>query len=587
MCGIAGTFNCPQFSERDVEAMVATIRYRGVDEAGVERVGPSLLGHARLAVVDPENGHQPMSNADGTVWVIFNGEIYNFIELREELKAKGYQFKSRCDTEVLVHLWREEGEAMLDRLIGMFAFFVWDTRTNRGMLARDRQGIKPCYYMEIGEGIAFASEIKALFALPGVEPRIDDVGLNLTHVFNYCPPPRTCYEGVKHLEAGTYMLFEGTQRRTIRRYWSWPLAEPKKESTPEELAALLDDAIRLQMRFDVKGCMFLSGGVDSSVVAAHLRRQWNQPVLTAFALDCTVPGFGEYEFARRAAAATGAQLIPIRYDESIVTDGIGRMLFHADQPHGDFSFLLIRKLCEAAHEAGNIVVFTGDGPDEVMAGFTHNEAFLADQARTNFPLAQYFQRINYMPDAVRARVLQPEFAAKASPIDTFENMCEPWRTLEPIEQIAAYETGYLMPGNNLIKTDRMGAGLSIEARAPFLDHRLSELFARMPVAQRFRDGAGKYCLKSYGRRFFDEDLMFRKKSMPTLPIGEWIKGSLADWARATLRELDPSRYRVDEALRVFEEHVAGQANHTRELRTLLTTSVWMQQLKNMNKGVRQ
>lgn len=579
MCGIAGTFNLPEFGEQNVAAMIDSIRYRGPDEAGTVKMGPATLGHARLAVVDPENGTQPMSNEDGTVWVVFNGEIYNFVELREELMAGGHQFKSRCDTEVLVHLWEEEGPAMLGRLIGMFAFFIWDSRVGKGMLARDRQGIKPCYIMERGGGFAFASEIKSLLSLPGVEARIDDVGLNMVHSFNYCLPPRTCYEGIRHMDPGTYWLLDADGGRTVHRYWNWSVGQDPIPFDAEAFAETLDDAIRLQMRFDVLGCLFLSGGVDSSIIAAHLKKHWNETELRAFGLDCTLPGYGEFDFSQQAAEALGISVKPMKYNENIVTEEIEAFLHHADQPHGDFSFMLIRRLCQAAHQAGVIVAFNGDGPDEILSGFNHNQAFLSAHPGSNFDVDAYFKNICYFAPEQRKAVLTPEFAEQLpNPVDHFREILEPYQDFAPIDQIAAYETGVLAPGNNLIKTDRMGAALSIEGRSPFLDHRVSELLARVPAQERLAHGATKYVLKAYGTRHFEQDFMFRKKSMPTLPIGEWIKGPLQSWARETLSTLDPARYHVNAALDLLEQHVSGSANHTRELRTLLTTAKWMTSL---------
>lgn len=581
MCGIAGVIASPRYTEADVACMIDCIAYRGPDEQDVVKIGPALLGHARLAVVDPQNGGQPMSNTDDTVWVVFNGEIYNFIELREDLKAKGSIFKSRCDTEVLVHLWREKGVAMLDDLIGMFAFCLWDTKLNKGLIARDRQGIKPCYIMDLPDGgFAFGSEIKTILSLPGVMPKIDDVGVNLMHSFNYCPPPRTCYKGISHIQPGTYLEIAPDGTRTEHRYWSWPLTTQTQTMSQDAFAELLDDAIRLQMRFDVKGCLFLSGGVDSSVIASHLHRRWNAPRMLAFGLDCREEGYGEYHLAERVAKQFDIiDLHPIQYDHSIVHDNIEAVLHHADQPHGDFSFFLIRKLCQAANEAGVIVAFNGDGPDEVLSGFAHNQDFLSKQTRTNFPLAEYFARICFMPEPSRRRALNADFVASMThPIEVFEDILAPWRHLEPVDQIAAYECTSLSPGNNLIKTDRMGAGQSIEGRSPFMDHRISEAFARLPLHDKLRDGVSKFFLKDYGLRHFDRDLMFRQKSMPTMPIGEWIKGPLEGWARDTLAMLDPSRYNVAGAISMFEDHKAGKANHTRELRTLLMSATWMRSL---------
>ena len=578
MCGISGAIHTRRFTKADVARMIDCISYRGPDEQDVVEVGPCILGHARLAVVDKENGGQPMCNTDDTVWVVFNGEIYNFVEIRNDLKAKGYVFKSRCDTEVLVHLWREKGEAMLDDLIGMFAFCLWDTKEQRGILARDRQGIKPCYFMETDGGLVFGSEIKSILSLPGVDPAIDDVGLNMVHSFNYCPPPRTCYEGISHLEPGSYLAIDASGATTKKKYWSWPLTDEKAAVSNEEFGALLDEAIRIQMRFDVEGCLFLSGGVDSSVIASHLTKQWNRDRILAFGLDCKVDGFGEFHLARKVADQLDIDLRPVAYDHTIVPNSVSKVLHHADQPHGDFSFFLIQELCRVAHEEGVIVAFNGDGPDEVMGGFTHNQAFFAKHTGDEFPHSEYFDLIDFMPESVRKQVLTGDFRAKLDrPVDAFVEILEPYKNLKPSEQIVAYEASVLGPGNNLIKTDRMGAGNSIEGRSPFLDHRVSEAMMRMPVDQKIRDGVSKHFLKNFGLQTFERDFMFRDKSMPTMPIGEWIKDPLHDWARDTLNGLDPSRYSVEGAQSLFDDHIAGKANHTRPLRTLLMSAAWQNQ----------
>ncbi len=579
MCGIAGIVGSSKYEERDVKKMIKKISYRGPDEQGTINLGNVKLGHARLAVVDPENGTQPMSNQDDTVWVVFNGEIYNHLEIRTKLIQKGYKFKSRCDTEVLVHLWREKGIDMLHDLIGMFSFCIWDKNLNKGILVRDRQGIKPCYLTKLKTGgFAFASEIKSLLTLEGLNIEIDDEGLNLFHTFNYTPPPKTCYKNISHLMPGTYIEFDHNGIIKKENYWEWPLVREKEEIDLNELGSLIDDSVQMQLRFDVKGCMFLSGGVDSSILAAHLSRNWNQKIV-AFSLDTKSEKYGEFKLAENVARKIGnIDLVPVEYDCRIVPDNIDSILFHCDQPHGDFSFFLIRELCKAAHKEGFIVALNGDGPDETLAGFSHNQDFLSSQTRTNFALIDYFNRSFYMNETSRKKLLCEDFRTKVDPISFFESLLYKWRDLDPIDQIAAYECNALSPGNNLIKTDRMGAALSLEGRSPFLDHRISEIFAKAPQKQKFFNSTSKFLLKEYGLRFFERELMFRKKSMPTLPIGDWIKGPLYGWAKDLLMKLDPSRYNVKNALIFLEQHKKGEANHTRELRTLLMTSQWHQNL---------
>lgn len=577
MCGMAGVVNASGATDADVWKMVDSIRYRGVDEQGVKAVGAAVLGHARLAVVDPENGMQPMCNTDGSVWVVFNGEIFNFIELREQLKAKGYKFKSRCDTEVLVHLWCEKGEKMLDDLVGMFAFFIWDQRTDTGMLARDRQGIKPCFYAPYRGGLAFASEIKAILALPGFVRRIDEDALGHVFSFNYCPPPRTCFDGVLHLPPGTFMRVALGRCSDPIRYWNWPLGGARAEASFEQLEAAIDAAITLQMRFDVDGGLFFSGGVDSSVIAARLVRQWNRPQVDALGLRIEDQGFSEYGYAQRAAADLNLRLTPLDIVPQDIPAIASEVVRHAEQPHGDFSFFLFYLLSRRAHEMGKIVMFTGDGPDEVMLGFRHNEQFFSQMTRTNFSMRGYFDLICYSTDRDRRRLMSPDFLPHTQrSLDRFMEIVDPFSGLEPMEQVAAYELTSLMPGNNTVKGDRMGACWSIEGRAPFLDHRVSEMFARLPLTSKFYQGTGKYFLKQAATRYFDQDFVFRPKTMPTLPIGQWIKGPLYTWARDVLALPDGGRFDRNELHVLLDEHRSGLHNHTKTLRTLIMTKLWLQ-----------
>lgn len=577
MCGMAGVVNASGATDADVWKMVDSIRYRGVDEQGVKAVGAAVLGHARLAVVDPENGMQPMCNTDGSVWVVFNGEIFNFIELREQLKAKGYKFKSRCDTEVLVHLWCEKGEKMLDDLVGMFAFFIWDQRTDTGMLARDRQGIKPCFYAPYRGGLAFASEIKAILALPGFERRIDEDALGHVFSFNYCPPPHTCFDGVLHLPPGTFMRVAQGRCSDPIRYWNWPLGGARAEASFEQLEAAIDAAITLQMRFDVDGGLFFSGGVDSSVIAARLVRQWNRPQVDALGLRIEDQGFSEYGYAQRAAADLNLRLTPLDIVPQDIPAIASEVVRHAEQPHGDFSFFLFYLLSRRAHEMGKIVMFTGDGPDEVMLGFRHNEQFFSQMTRTNFSMRGYFDLICYSTDRDRRRLMSPDFLPHTQrSLDRFMEIVDPFSGLEPMEQVAAYELTSLMPGNNTVKGDRMGACWSIEGRAPFLDHRVSEMFARLPLTSKFYQGTGKYFLKQAATRYFDQDFVFRPKTMPTLPIGQWIKGPLYTWARDVLALPDGGRFDRNELHVLLDEHRSGLHNHTKTLRTLIMTKLWLQ-----------
>ena len=577
MCGIAGVVNSANTTEEDVDRMVRCIRYRGPDEADVKKLGRAILGHARLAVVDPENGKQPMSNTDDTVWVVFNGEIYNYVEIREDLKKKGYRFKSRCDTEVLVHLWREKGEAMLADLIGMFAFFLWDTKNNRGVLVRDRVGIKPCFIAQYDGGLAFCSELKGILTLPGFPREIDFQSLLHTHAFNYCPPPQTCFKGITQLEPGTYLKFEGSAAPTQHRYWQWPLADDRSTPSMDEFEALMDDAIRMQMRFDVDGALYLSGGIDSSVTARHLVKQWNRNKLEAIGLDFKEKEFSEFSFSQEAGRILGLEVEPAVISHEMLPEIARKVSYHAEQPHGDFSFFLFYILARKANADKKIVMFTGDGPDEALFGFTHNVRFFHENARTNFALQGYFNEICYMQPQQMTELFGAErVRGMQDPLDRFESILAPWRDLEPVEQIIAYECTSLMPGNNLVKGDRMGACWSTEGRSPFLDHRVLELFTRLPVTEKIHLGVGKKFLKQYAERSFPREFLYGKKRMPTTPVGPWLQNELYGWARDILAGVPDGVFSSKAALKLLDEHKSGKANHTRPLRTLIMTGLWLE-----------
>ena len=577
MCGIAGVVGANGVLAAHVKTMIDQIQFRGRDGHGIETLGNRVvMGHARLSVVDYEHGKQPMPNTDNTVWVTFNGEIYNYVELREELKAKGYQFKSRSDSEVLVHLWREEGEKMLERLIGMFAFFIWDTKLDRGILVRDRQGIKPCFIADYKGGIAFASEMKAILSLPDMPREVNAAGLKDVFAFNYCPPPQTCFKGITHLEPGCYLLFEGDKKPVKKSYWKWPFAAEKRTPSFEEFEALTDEAIRIQMRFDVDGGLYLSGGVDSSIVAYHLKKQWPHARLEAFGLNFPNQDFSEFGYSEEVAKVLDIDLQEARITPDMIPEIANKVVYHAEQPHGDFSFFLFYLLAKRANEQNRVVMFTGDGPDEAMGG-----QFIHRHAQKEVSLAEYLDAICYMDNATRARVLNPDFERSTpTPAQRFAEMLEPWKHLAPVEQMAAYECVYLLPGNNLLKGERMGALWSTENRSPMMDHRVSELFIRLPAEQKFQQGITKYYLKNYAATKLSHDLIFKKKTMPTLPIGEWMKTTLREWTRDAFSRIDNAYVNKAAAMAMLDEHIAGTHNHTRSLRTILMSQLWLENCVN-------
>ncbi|MFI4917401.1 MAG: asparagine synthase (glutamine-hydrolyzing) [Phycisphaerales bacterium JB060] len=577
MCGIAGVINCPPVRREDVQRMVCAVEHRGPDENGVHVASRCTIGHARLAVVDPVNGGQPMCNHDGTVWVVFNGEIYNFVELREELRAKGYHFRSRCDTEVLVHLWRELGPDMLARLNGMFSFFIWDESQDRGMLARDRVGIKPCYLMPYKGGLAFCSEIKGLLTLPEASRAIHPDAFVKTLAFNYCPTEQTCFDAITHMPPGTYILFEGNRQYEPRTYWSWPFEDDRHDASHEEFAALLDDAARMQLRFDVPGGFLLSGGVDSAVVAHHVLAREPSKDLIALSLNIEEPGFGEFDHACDVGRALGITPTPVSVTPDLIAENAVNAVRHAEQPHGDFSFILFYLLCRHAHEAGRIVLFSGDGPDEVTLGFRHNAEFCSNDPLDETWTERYEPILRYTTNAHLHRLLQPDLLAHCGEASAaFYDALAPWSTLSPPEQIAAYECTRLMQMNSFPKGDRMGARWATEGRSLFLDHRVLELFARLPIESRISGGISKRYLKRYAATLPLGVDFLRPKTMPTTPIGEWLKGPLYGWARDIIGRSNDSVFQKKALAMMLDEHRAGQHNHTRPLRVAIMAAIWLE-----------
>jgi asparagine synthase (glutamine-hydrolysing) len=566
MCGFIGVFDpASEFKERDMTRALEALRHRGIDDTGALRIGNTWFGHVRRAIIDREGGSQPMSSKDGRIHVVFNGEIYNHREIRNRLSDKGYVFQTRSDTEVLIHLWREKKEKLLNELLGMFSFIVWDSDLKEGIVARDRQGIKPCFVAKLPKGgVAFASEIKALRCFANVGSEVDYESLGLIHAYNYLPPPRTCYKGISHLPPGSYIKIEENFVSDPSVYWKAPVAFDLFKPDFSVFDELLDEAVSSQLEFEVDACLFLSGGVDSSILAEKLSKF--RAVDTAYALKCEVAEYDEFSLAHAVARDKGFKLKPVVYSSNVVKDDWAKCLAYADQPHGDMSFILMKKLFEAASNDGFTVVFNGDGADEALGSQQNPQVLNLDE---------HFATINYFDADVARKVLRSDVLwgwELASSI--WSEALSELPSHDPVDKVTNFEVTKLMPGNNLVKSDRMGAAFSMEGRSPFLDHRVTEYLCGLQSSVKQRGGVGKWFLKEYGSRFYSRDHMFRKKSMPTLPIGNWLQGPLYSWASDSFSKLDDRYYNIGGCLDLLREHVDGKRNHTRALRTLLAVSVW-------------
>jgi asparagine synthase (glutamine-hydrolysing) len=587
MCGIFGYFHREGASlPRDVlETMGNAIRHRGPDDQGIFAASGAALGNQRLSVIDLAGGHQPFVSDDGQVVVVQNGEIFNHIELAQELAAKGYPCRSHSDTEVLLRLYESEGIGFLNKLNGMFAIAIYDAREQAMYIARDRIGVKPLYLHDDGKQLTFSSEIKSLAAAGIVGHNMDEVAFHHFLTFNYVPAPYTMYQGVRHVMPGTVMKV--TRARTTTSRW-WNLADVvpvhgrSEADWIEEFNTIIDDAVRLRLRCDVPFGAFLSGGVDSSTVVGLMARHIAEPVKT-FCIGFADPRFDESAFAQAAADRFGTD----HTMERVAPDMLGLWplaTYHCDQPHGDISFLPTYRVSQlAAREVK--VVLTGDGADELFAGYDKYRTFFAkpDLAQMSDQAFQraYFDSISLFTGAGKQQLYAPAMAQRLAGIDSFD-IARPYfeevRHQDRINQALYLDMQLLLSGNNLVKPDRMGMAVSLEARTPFLDYRMMEFAFRMPGELKLKDGVTKYLYKKAVAPLIGEDLAYRRKQMFTVPVGEWFKSDRAEYCRQHIHALGekmPQSLRPEAIEALADEHIGQTVDRTRELRALIATDHWL------------
>ncbi|MDR3635823.1 MAG: asparagine synthase (glutamine-hydrolyzing) [Isosphaeraceae bacterium] len=633
MCGIAGaawTNAGRALGDAPLSAMMARIAHRGPDDSGIYRNAHAALGFRRLSIVDLEGGHQPFSNEDGTVWVVFNGEIYNFLALRRRLEARGHTLRSQGDTEVLVHLYEDEGTAMFPLLRGMFALAIWDAARHTLVLARDRLGQKPLVYRHDGARITFASELKALLALPESElPRqVDPLALDQYLTFGYVPHPRTILEGVYKLPpAHCAVWHEG--RLTLDRYWN-PDWNSEATTSPgedvERLRETLSDAVREQMIADVPLGAFLSGGVDSTIIAGLMQRVSSRPVQT-FAIGFDDPKFDETRYAELAARHLGTEHHTFRVTPQ-AWEVLPALAEQFDEPFADSSAVPTWYVSRETRRSVTVAL-TGDAGDELFGGYDRYRAVA---------LANLIDRLPSGPRAVLcgplARALPGSTGAKSALRRVkrmLEGVAEPaetrymqWvGTFQEAQRVALYSDRWLdtlaaagvadpdeadpatvlsrafaaapkrdpvtrtmiadiltyLPCDLLVKVDMASMAHSLECRGPFLDHRVVELALSMPLERklRLRGGRSKVVLKQAFADLLPPEIRTRPKMGFGVPIDRWFRGELKDELRAVL--LDPvclgrGLFREAEVARLVDEHIENRADHAYKLWALLMLELW-------------
>lgn len=588
MCGIAGQMAIKydhNFDESELKQMLTLLHHRGPEGTGEYIDNDIMFGQSRLSFIDLENGWQPLYNENKDLVMCCNGEVYNYIEIRDELQAKGHAFRTKSDCEMIPHLYQEYGLDFPNKINGMFAISIWDKRTKKLILCRDRVGRCPLYYTVQNSKVYFASEIKSIIACKRIVRNPNYEALDSVMTFNYIPDEKTAFEGIFKVEPGQMLIFDKMGNIEKRYYWECKSnntfnPDISYEDAVSNIEELLYDAVRLRLRSDVPVGSFLSGGIDSSIVLAYAA-DFNRRIKT-FSI-----GFSEEKYNELPYARVVANLFDADHNENIVNPDFFSLLpvtiWYNDEPHGDVSFLPMYVLSETTTKHVKTVL-TGDGSDELFGGYTKYLDFLKRVPET------------YMDFYESASVFCRDFKCNLY-TDEFLKITESYKPLNYIEKLLKrvgmnpvclknedilnpllyLETRILLDGNNLIKTDRMGMGNSIEGRMPFLDYRLVEYAMQLPSSFKISDGVTKKIIKSVAVKRLPTDVVYRNKQMFTVPIGEWFKSSLKNDAYRILldkRTLERGIFRRNVVKQMLDEHVSGKNNYTRQLRLLIIIELW-------------
>jgi asparagine synthase (glutamine-hydrolysing) len=617
MCGIAGWIAKPQgmLSADTLASMLQAIAHRGPDGEGTcsfvcASTGHHVfLGHRRLAIIDPEGAHQPMCDADAGLALTFNGEIYNFRELREELSQLGYGFSRDSDTEVLLRAYQHWGSEVVHHLRGMFAFAIWDARHERLFLARDRFGEKPLFLYENGNGLYFASEIKALLRVPGIKASVNLEAVWDYLAYRYVPGPKTLFSGIRKLMPGTAATWErGTLKE--KRYWTAPDRNARNSQPPQpdavaEFLSHLDEAVRLQMVSDVPFGAFLSGGLDSSTIVALMSRH-NSKVRT-FSVGFREDKYSELDYAAEVAAHLGTAHTEIVVTHRDVVDRLPQLVAFRDAPVSEPSDIPIYLLAREAARSVKMVL-TGEGSDELLGGYPKHMAERYAQAYQRLPgvvrhglieplthaLPYGFRRIktavtNLNIEDRRERYVRWFGALNRGERDRLSVLRlngtpvadSPPFDADPrgsaLRRILYFDQTSWLPDNLLERADRMTMAASIETRVPFLDHKLASFVSSLPDNYRVRRLRSKWVLREAGKKLIPERILTRPKVGFRVPVNEWFRGEMRDYLVDHLQSgasITRAYYDSRALDQVLAEHLNGRQNHEKLLWSLLNLEIW-------------
>ncbi len=635
MCGITGgTWLEPRLAidAETLRRMTDVLRHRGPDDEGfysgelLLRPGrPCLpgvaLGHRRLAIIDVAGSRQPIANENQTVWVVFNGEIYNFPALRRRLEGRGHRFKTQGDTETLVHLYEDEGPEMVGLLDGMFAFALWDAERGLLLLARDRLGKKPLVYRHEPGRLLFASQLKSLLQVAGVPRHIDPQALDEYLTYQYVPHPRTIWQGISKLPPGHLAIYR-EDRLEVRPYWQPDFRVEDRLPTGEYAARLrgqLAAAVEARLQSEVPLGAFLSGGVDSTIVVGLMRQLIAGPLRT-FSIGFPVPEYDETRYARLAAERFQTIHEEFRVEPKAV-EVLPQLVWHFDEPFADSSALPTWYLAELTRKHVTVAL-TGDGGDELFAGYPrYGAVWLADvldrwpavlrwlavgsywqkvpspsrqksrlrqwkRFADGFsfrPARRYLEWISIFGEARRAWLYRAEHLARLPDADPLEFLTEALfrsRGRDAVTAVSLADLVTYLPCDLMTKVDTASMAFGLECRQPFLDHRVVELAARMPAAVKFRRGRGKRILLETFADLLPLPIRRRRKMGFGVPLDHWFRHEMRDFAQEIL--FDPQTqarafFRPEAVRQLFDEHVGGRADHSQRLWALLVLELWQRE----------
>jgi asparagine synthase (glutamine-hydrolysing) len=606
ICGIVNLNRAEPVDETVLRNMAQAMVHRGPDDDGFLIDGHAGLGFRRLSIIDLSGGHQPIFNEDDSLAIVFNGEIYNYRDLARELASAGHTFKTKSDTETILHAYEQYGDDCVDHLRGMFAFAIWDRNHQRLLLARDRLGVKPLYYFHDGRTLAFASEIKALLEIPGIPREVDSDAFDQYLALRYVPGPRTMFKNIFRLQPGHTLVAERGSIR-IRKYWDVDYSSTAVASS-QDLEQLLEESVRLRLISEVPLGVFLSGGLDSSTILASMNRAAGQTV-KSFSIGYEAVGPDERDacelgYARIAARALGSDHHEFRMNAAAFQRFIPDLVWHLDEPLADASCIPLHFISKLASKHITVVL-SGEGADEILGGYGIYQKMLAiDRVRRYAPPLANLARIT--PNAKLRRYLRMSgqsleqryrgvcrgfdsesrakltSAARTTRSDRqlagiFGDHFSAVGKATPLNRMLYVDTKVWLPDDLLLKADKMTMANGLELRVPFLDHKLVEFAASLPDRSKLHGRTGKSILRTVARNILPQEILNRPKKGFSIPLASWLRGPLRQFTRDHLLDSSSalnSYVNRSEVSRIVTDHEQGRADRSQELWALLVFEFW-------------